>query len=51
MRRAFLTVVGGHQTVGVLQRRFMARDPEGHAWAIGQVIREVEPADWGATAT
>jgi uncharacterized glyoxalase superfamily protein PhnB len=33
------------------ERRFMARDPEGHAWAIAQVIREVEPADWGASAS
>jgi uncharacterized glyoxalase superfamily protein PhnB len=33
------------------ERRFMARDPEGHAWSISQVIRQVEPADWGATAT
>jgi hypothetical protein len=29
----------------------MARDPEGHAWSISQVIRQVEPADWGATTT
>jgi uncharacterized glyoxalase superfamily protein PhnB len=32
------------------ERRFMARDPEGHAWSISQVIRRAEPADWGATA-
>ena len=32
------------------ERRFMARDPEGHAWSVSQVIREVEPADWGASA-
>jgi uncharacterized glyoxalase superfamily protein PhnB len=32
------------------ERRFMARDPEGHAWSVSQVMREVEPADWGASA-
>jgi uncharacterized glyoxalase superfamily protein PhnB len=32
------------------ERRFMARDPEGHAWSISQVIRAVEPEDWGAVA-
>ena len=31
------------------ERRFMARDPEGHAWSISQRIREVAPEDWGAT--
>ena len=31
------------------ERRFMARDPEGHAWSISQTIREVAPEDWGAT--
>jgi hypothetical protein len=29
----------------------MARDPEGHAWSISQVIREVQPDDWGAVAS
>jgi uncharacterized glyoxalase superfamily protein PhnB len=33
------------------ERRFMARDPEGHAWSISQVIREVQPDDWGAVAS
>jgi PhnB protein len=32
------------------ERRFMARDPEGHAWSISQVIRDVAPDDWGAVA-
>ena len=31
------------------ERRFMARDPEGHAWSISQTIREVAAEDWGAT--
>ena len=31
------------------ERRFMARDPEGHAWSISQTIGEVAPEDWGAT--
>jgi uncharacterized glyoxalase superfamily protein PhnB len=33
------------------ERRFMARDPEGHAWSISQVIRDVAPDDWGAVAS
>jgi PhnB protein len=33
------------------ERRFMARDPEGHAWSISQVIREVRPDEWGAVAS
>jgi PhnB protein len=33
------------------ERRFMARDLEGHAWSIAQVIREVQPDDWGAVAS
>jgi uncharacterized glyoxalase superfamily protein PhnB len=32
------------------ERRFMARDPEGHAWSISQVIREMQPDEWGAVA-
>jgi PhnB protein len=31
------------------ERRFMAKDPEGHLWFMGQVIRELDPEDWGAT--
>jgi uncharacterized glyoxalase superfamily protein PhnB len=31
------------------ERRFGARDPEGHAWYFSQTIREVAPDDWGAT--
>jgi uncharacterized glyoxalase superfamily protein PhnB len=31
------------------ERRFMAHDPEGHAWSISQTIRELTPEDWGAT--
>lgn len=30
-------------------RRFGARDPEGHSWWFAQRVREVAPADWGAT--
>ena len=30
------------------ERRFMARDPEGHGWSFAQPIREVAPEDWGA---
>jgi uncharacterized glyoxalase superfamily protein PhnB len=31
------------------ERRFMAHDPEGHAWSVSQTIRELAPEDWGAT--
>ncbi|MGH2942936.1 MAG: VOC family protein [Solirubrobacteraceae bacterium] len=31
------------------ERRFMARDPEGHSWHFSQKIADVEPEDWGAT--
>jgi uncharacterized glyoxalase superfamily protein PhnB len=31
------------------ERRFMALDPEGHAWSIAQPIGDVAPEDWGAT--
>jgi len=31
------------------ERRFSARDPEGHAWHFSQPIRDVAPEDWGAT--
>ncbi len=31
------------------ERRFMARDPEGHAWSISQPIAAVAPEGWGAT--
>jgi uncharacterized glyoxalase superfamily protein PhnB len=32
------------------ERRFMAHDPEGHAWSIAQPIGSPAPEDWGATA-
>jgi PhnB protein len=31
------------------ERRFTAKDPEGHLWFFGQVIREMAPEEWGAT--
>jgi uncharacterized glyoxalase superfamily protein PhnB len=31
------------------ERRFTARDPEGHLWFFGQTIRELAPEEWGAT--
>lgn len=31
------------------ERRFSARDPEGHAWYFSQPIRDVAPEEWGAT--
>jgi uncharacterized glyoxalase superfamily protein PhnB len=30
------------------ERRYMARDPEGHLWFFAQPTREVAPEDWGA---
>jgi uncharacterized glyoxalase superfamily protein PhnB len=29
-------------------RRYSARDPEGHRWYFAQHVREVAPDDWGA---
>ena len=31
-------------------RRYDAEDPEGHRWSFAQLLREVEPEEWGATA-
>jgi PhnB protein len=33
------------------ERRFGARDPEGHAWSISQTIAKPAPEEWGATAS
>jgi PhnB protein len=30
------------------ERRYTARDPEGHLWFFAQPTREVAPEDWGA---
>jgi PhnB protein len=30
-------------------RRFGAKDPEGHQWWFSQPVRDVAPEDWGAT--
>jgi PhnB protein len=30
-------------------RRFGAKDPEGHHWWFAQTIRDVSPEEWGAT--
>jgi uncharacterized glyoxalase superfamily protein PhnB len=30
------------------ERRYTARDPEGHCWFFAQATREVAPEDWGA---
>jgi uncharacterized glyoxalase superfamily protein PhnB len=32
-------------------RRYTARDPEGHYWYFAQQIREVAAEEWGATVT
>ena len=32
-------------------RRFTARDPEGHHWFFAQRIRDVAPEEWGAQVT
>lgn len=31
------------------ERRYTARDPEGHCWYFAQPTREVAPEEWGAT--
>lgn len=31
------------------ERRFTARDPEGHVWFFARTLRETAPEDWGAT--
>lgn len=31
------------------ERRYIARDPEGHLWFFAQPTREVAPEEWGAT--
>jgi len=31
------------------ERRFSARDPEGHEWFFSRKTADVAPADWGAT--
>jgi uncharacterized glyoxalase superfamily protein PhnB len=32
-------------------RRYTATDPEGHVWFFAQPVRDVEPEQWGATAS
>ena len=32
-------------------RRYGARDPEGHEWFFAQQVREVTPEEWGAEVT
>ena len=31
------------------RRQYTAEDPEGHLWEYSQHIRDVDPAEWGAT--
>lgn len=31
------------------ERRFAARDPEGHSWYVSQPLGEIAPEEWGAT--
>ena len=31
------------------ERRYTARDPEGHLWFFATVIRDLAPEEWGAT--
>jgi uncharacterized glyoxalase superfamily protein PhnB len=33
------------------ERRYDATDPEGHRWFFATQIREMEPAEWGATVS
>jgi uncharacterized glyoxalase superfamily protein PhnB len=32
------------------ERRFGAKDPEGHSWWFSHRIKEIAPEDWGATS-
>lgn len=32
-------------------RRYDAEDPEGHRWSFAQPVRDVDPAEWGATTS
>jgi uncharacterized glyoxalase superfamily protein PhnB len=33
------------------ERRYTARDPEGHLWFFAQPIKQVAPEEWGATVS
>ena len=33
------------------ERRYTARDPEGHSWFFAQPTRDVAPEEWGAAVT
>jgi PhnB protein len=33
------------------ERRFTAKDPEGHVWFFAQPTQDVAPEEWGATAS
>jgi PhnB protein len=33
------------------ERRYTARDPEGHLWFFATVVRDLAPGEWGATVS
>jgi PhnB protein len=33
------------------ERRYTARDPEGHLWFFATVVRQLAPEEWGATVS
>ena len=33
------------------ERRYSARDPEGHLWYFAKVVRKLAPEEWGATVS
>jgi uncharacterized glyoxalase superfamily protein PhnB len=49
-RAAGAEVGGEPQDEPYGDRRYRARDPEGHEWFFAQQIKQVEPEEWGATA-
>jgi uncharacterized glyoxalase superfamily protein PhnB len=49
-RGAGAEIVSGPEDTAYGVRRYRARDREGHLWMFGQRIRDVAPAEWGATS-
>ena len=44
-------IVAGPEDQDYGDRRYTARDPEGHHWFFAQQIRQAEPEEWGATVS
>lgn len=50
-RAAGATIVGEPADQEYGDRRYDAKDLEGHQWSFGQRVRDVAPEDWGATVS